>query len=948
VLALKVQEEAALQQAAEEAAAAAADFNPPLQVESFSNPEDEKAKLKAQVLEEASRRAEEQNLTEDEANLARRKALKEAKVKARTEAEEIRQNSKEAVALEPTTISQEEKARLKELALEEASRKAAEENLSAEEANLLKRKTLKEHKQQVRAQEEQLRQRSKEKSMPPMEVQTQQQQFQEVVPWKLEEAAEPKAATRTIFLPMEVKGARVLVKEAGQIWRAVAPRKSPCPCIGYRLSKNFDDKLEGQQLFYGDTIAGVDDGDGWVRCEVPLTEGPTARSMQNHTGMVFLPIEISGIRVLQQEEHNCWRATNKKLKTKSTGIGFRKSKNMADKLEGQQLNYGDVVNGIEAGEGWLQCEMLPSPTPMALKGSPVSPKRLGRGATLIMNASVSLEDSLAQSALETQAEKPLTRTVFLPMEAGGVRILVAESSTQWRAVQPRKSRSAGVGFRRSKRLDDKLENQQLNYGEVIQGTDAGNGWLQCELEVGVRTAFLPMKVQGVQVLLEEAPHIWRATKGKLNSKAPGIGFRRSKRLEDRVEDEILNYGEATYGVQEGDWLRCQIKVQGEIAAARESSRASLGASASSQVSSSSREVIVRSQPAPSPEPFQEALAIRSQPAPSPEPFQEAPATRSQPAPSPEPFQEALGIRSQPAPSPEPFQEVPEDSHAAAERSQPAPECFRGSWKDAFEPAASSSLLACVDAFEPAPEPFVPSPVPVQERTRPEPSDVPIPTSEENGCVLWDVVLKRESIFDKYGFTFANRVAISIAADSEGASESPSIEVLIVKSIMADGLLLDWNWEHPDAQVCSGDRIMMVNDKMIIQEMKQALREETITIKLCRYPMVFHVELQKTEAQKKLGFKFDRPSGTNPNPETIALLRITEVTAGGLMDESNRASITNGMPQYIVTPGMIIEAVNEIESSADAIAEELRRCTSAVKIRIRRRNPGHSQLQTPVG
>merc|ERR1711865_792404 len=118
--------------------------------------------------------------------------------------------------------------------------------------------------------------------------------------------------------------------------------------------------------------------------------------------------------------------------------------------------------------------------------------------------------------------------------------------------------------------------------------------------------------------------------------------------------------------------------------------------------------------------------------------------------------------------------------------------------------------------------------------------------------------------------------------------------------------------------------MMVNDKIIIQEMKQALREESITIKLCRYPMVFHVELQKTEAQKKLGFKFDRPSGANPNPETIALLRITEVTAGGLMDESNRGSITDGMPQYIVTPGMIIEAVNEIESSADAIAEELRR------------------------
>merc|ERR1711971_69494 len=128
-------------------------------------------------------------------------------------------------------------------------------------------------------------------------------------------------------------------------------------------------------------------------------------------------------------------------------------------------------------------------------------------------------------------------------------------------------------------------------------------------------------------------------------------------------------------------------------------------------------------------------------------------------------------------------------------------------------------------------------------------------------------------------------------------------------------------------------------------MKEALHSDTITLKMCRYPSVFFVELSKTSpttSNGKFGIRFERPSpeyvskaGVSISPDSMAILRVTDVNAGGLLDESNKAKFAAGCPHLVVTSGMYIEAANTVSGSADAIAEELKRCTS-VRIRIRRR------------
>merc|ERR1711988_814048 len=247
------------------------------------------------------------------------------------------------------------------------------------------------------------------------------------------------------------------------------------------------------------------------------------------------------------------------------------------------------------------------------------------------------------------------------------------------------------------------------------------------------------------------------------------------------------------------------------------------------------------------------------------------------------------------------------------------------------PRATQDGYPSGSGYPSSPSKSVPSPAPVRRRPRPVPSSVPIPKTEDNECTVWKVMLKKEDASEKYGFSYANRRDLN---DDSIPANTPGIEALIVKGFMAQGLMLDWNIEHPDAEVCVGDRIVEVNGKTRIGEMKEALRADEINITIRRYPSVFHVELTKTELQERLGFKFERPSATNPNADSIALLRITEVATGGLMDEVNKANFSQGLPHFVVTAGMYIEAANDVAGSADAIADELRRSTT-VRVRIRR-------------
>jgi len=78
--------------------------------------------------------------------------------------------------------------------------------------------------------------------------------------------------------------------------------------------------------------------------------------------------------------------------------------------------------------------------------------------------------------------------------------------------------------------------------------------------------FLPLSLQGEQVLVadDKEPNVWLVTNDALKSTESGIGYRRSKNLEDHTLAQgcCANWNHWLVGVDEGDgWVRCWPKVR---------------------------------------------------------------------------------------------------------------------------------------------------------------------------------------------------------------------------------------------------------------------------------------------------------------------------------------------------------------------------------------------------
>merc|ERR1711977_145577 len=95
------------------------------------------------------------------------------------------------------------------------------------------------------------------------------------------------------------------------------------------------------------------------------------------------------------------------------------------------------------------------------------------------------------------------------------------------------------------------------------------------------------------------------------------------------------------------------------------------------------------------------------------------------------------------------------------------------------------------------------------------------------------------------------------------------EMLLVKKVQDEGLLQQWNANHPDGEVQPMDHIIEVNGTPWQEDMQKQLQRTCVKMKIVRYPDRFKVRVQK--AGRKLGFKFDKPNNQSP-----AELRITEV------------------------------------------------------------------------
>mmetsp|Transcript_70988 Transcript_70988/g.125535 ORF Transcript_70988/g.125535 Transcript_70988/m.125535 type:complete len:677 (+) Transcript_70988:74-2104(+) len=206
--------------------------------------------------------------------------------------------------------------------------------------------------------------------------------------------------------------------------------------------------------------------------------------------------------------------------------------------------------------------------------------------------------------------------------------------------------------------------------------------------------------------------------------------------------------------------------------------------------------------------------------------------------------------------------------------------------------------------------------------------------EDDGCLYWQVLLKKEEIDDKFGFVQANgkldfETRLGQKASGEGGvSKLVGPDVLIVRRIHPGGLLQRWNERIPELEVKPQDRIIGVNDETTIEGMMAEIHTPRIMLQMMRFPERFIVTLSK-EYGGKLGFKFERPQ--NVHSEEV---RVTEVLEEGCLMSYNVHQVKAGRYAYIVLPDMRIDRANDCWGDAQAISNELKEAT-IVDLHIRR-------------
>eukprot|EP00927_Polykrikos_kofoidii_P085391 TRINITY_DN9288_c0_g1_i1.p1 TRINITY_DN9288_c0_g1~~TRINITY_DN9288_c0_g1_i1.p1 ORF type:complete len:984 (-),score=183.07 TRINITY_DN9288_c0_g1_i1:368-3229(-) len=215
----------------------------------------------------------------------------------------------------------------------------------------------------------------------------------------------------------------------------------------------------------------------------------------------------------------------------------------------------------------------------------------------------------------------------------------------------------------------------------------------------------------------------------------------------------------------------------------------------------------------------------------------------------------------------------------------------------------------------------------------------IQKEERDGCVYWQVTLKKQNLQDKFGFMQANgkiefETRLSVMCAKQEPSSDDDVqglqgpELLIVRRVHEGGLLERWNKKHPEAEVCPHDRILSVNGEISVEAMQREIKTRRIHMHLCRYPEHFSVTLKK-EQRRMLGFKFERP-GHGQFQE----LRISEVLRDGLLADYNAQQTALGRYHAVVLPDMRIEAANDVRGDAHRISDALK-ASEIVDLEVRR-------------
>jgi len=232
------------------------------------------------------------------------------------------------------------------------------------------------------------------------------------------------------------------------------------------------------------------------------------------------------------------------------------------------------------------------------------------------------------------------------------------------------------------------------------------------------------------------------------------------------------------------------------------------------------------------------------------------------------------------------------------------------------------------------------------------SAVAASNTQLEACETWEVTLSKEN-GRRFGFMFSSdRVDYQDARGKKVVLPHEGAEMLRVKEIAPEGAVADWNASNADTAIRKYDRIASINGKGAIDEMQQILRsgETIVRMHMVRYPQYFFADLKRGLAgagvvlpvNASLGIGYEKSDVASSQLELI----ITKISQDGLLERWNKRNISKGRYQFVVTVGMRIEAVNDVEGSLDLMEQEL--CSGrARRLRIRRVEGKRSGGRTSV-
>jgi len=212
-------------------------------------------------------------------------------------------------------------------------------------------------------------------------------------------------------------------------------------------------------------------------------------------------------------------------------------------------------------------------------------------------------------------------------------------------------------------------------------------------------------------------------------------------------------------------------------------------------------------------------------------------------------------------------------------------------------------------------------------------------SMEGECEVWEVLLdKANGPF--FGFSFSNdRNEYQRLRGKLANSPLEGPEMLHINEIGEGGLAEAWNIANPSTDILTCDRIARVNGHGRIAEMQHELQSAgSVQLLLVRFPQHFYVDLRRglgglmaaLKPSVTVGITYDKSEAGSGQAE----LKITGIGQDGLLERWNQLQISRGCYQFVVTTGMRINAVNDVEGDVDLLEQELR-SGRAQRLQIRR-------------